>query len=324
MLPGNTSVMNMLQITEKSITPNVPLGRATALRRGLKRVLAGGAWLLNECCGPREKQAFGILMYHRVADAVKGKPNPTWNVPPERMEEQLAGLLDRGWQAWPLSQVLDHTRRGLPIPRKMFVVTFDDGYANNLHFALPVLTKLGVPATVFLATAYLDTGMPFPNDDWVCAGQPGVPTSAWRPLTTAECRQLTANGLVELGAHTHTHADFRGRPDALAEDLRENLAILRERFGIERPAFAFPYGTKCEGFASPALVRVVQEAGLPCSLTTQDDVVRPGDSPFDWGRITANDYDRAATLASRLGAWHSALRKLANRPFGFWSRPLSF
>ena len=47
--------------------------------------------------------------------------------------------------------------RGLPIPRKTFVVTFDDGYVNNLTQALPILTRLGVPATVFVATAYLDS-----------------------------------------------------------------------------------------------------------------------------------------------------------------------
>lgn len=37
------------------------------------------------------------------------------------------------------------------------VVTFDDGYANNFHHALPVLQQFSVPATIFLATSYLGT-----------------------------------------------------------------------------------------------------------------------------------------------------------------------
>ena len=49
----------------------------------------------NDLCGPREKSAFGVLMYHRVVDAPHSSP-PTWNVPPERLEQQLSGLLGAG------------------------------------------------------------------------------------------------------------------------------------------------------------------------------------------------------------------------------------
>lgn len=174
----------------------------------------------NDLWGPREAQAFGVLVYHRIVDPPKRVSRPTWNVSPEKFERQLQGLLARGWVAWPLSQVLKCRERGLPIPRKTFVVTFDDGYANNFTQALPILTHLGVPATVFVATAYLDSEQPFPTDDWDAAGQPGVPREAWRPLSSDECLRLTASGLVELGAQTHTHADFRGRPAALAADVR--------------------------------------------------------------------------------------------------------
>jgi peptidoglycan/xylan/chitin deacetylase (PgdA/CDA1 family) len=244
---------------------------------------------------------------------VKGKPKPTWNVPPERLERQLTGLLRRGWQAWPIKQVLSYIERDLPLPAKTFVVTFDDGFANNLTQAAPILTRLGVPATLFLATAYLDTKAPFPSDDWTVAGQPGVPTEAWRPLTTEECQRLIASGLIELGAHTHTHADFRGRPDAFAADLAENLAVLRERFGAERPAFAFPYGTVADGFVNSELTRVVRDLGLSCALSTEAGVVRTGDSPYAWGRFAAEEHDSARTLAARLGGWHEAVRKLSRR-----------
>jgi peptidoglycan/xylan/chitin deacetylase (PgdA/CDA1 family) len=290
----------------------VPHGRPR--RTGLKDyALAALGSVLNTCLGPREKLAFGILMYHRVCEEPDGHPRPTWNVTPERFEQQLKGLLARGWQAWPLRQALSCVERNLPIPRKTFVVTFDDGYANNLIHAAPVLTKLHVPATLFLATAYLDSKQPFPSDDWPVAGQPGVPSETWRPLTTEECRRLTANGLVELGAHTHTHADFRNQPDALAADLAENLAVLHERFGVESPPFAFPYGTKATGFATPELAAAARETGVVACLTTDSDLVRPGDSPFDWGRFTAHHFDSAGSLAAKLGGWHNVLRLSAKR-----------
>jgi peptidoglycan/xylan/chitin deacetylase (PgdA/CDA1 family) len=190
------------------------------------------------------------------------------------------------------------------------VVTFDDGYANVLTTAYPILTRLSIPATVFLATAYLDSKRPFPSDDWAAAGQPGVPLETWRVLTSDECHRLIANGLIELGAHTHTHADFRGRPDEFAADLRQNMAILRERFSVERPALALPYGTKADGFACSEFAAAARGVGVSCCLTTEATVVRPGDNPFDWGRFAAEEHDTARTLAARLGGWQEAVRQM--------------
>lgn len=306
-------------VTKKSprTLPQRLVPRGTPRRVGWKQIALGRlAARLNRLCGPREQQAFGILMYHRVTEHVEGLPPPTWNVPPRVLAAQLTGLLDLGWQPLPLSQVLACHFQKQAIPRQSFVVTFDDGYENNLTEALPVLELLGVPATVFLATAYLDSDQPFPSDDWPAAGDSRVPPASWKPLTTDQCRQLTASGLVEQGAHTHTHADFRGQPEEFLADLCLCRAALRERFGIEQPTFAFPYGTKRDGFSGGKLTEAVRSAGLPCALTTEPHLVRPGDDPLDWGRFAAEEHDTAETLAGKLGGWHSLLRGLGRMVVG--------
>jgi peptidoglycan/xylan/chitin deacetylase (PgdA/CDA1 family) len=299
-----------------SATPLVVF-RGQPRRIGLsQRALAYLASGFSALFGPRGEEGFGILMYHRVVDPPRGYPRPTWNVPPERFERQLVGLLRRGWEPYTLRSVLERHELGMPIPRKVFVVTFDDGYENNLLYALPVLQKLGIPATIFLATAYLDSNQPFPSDDWQAAGEAGVPADTWRPLTTDQCHELLASGLIELGAHTHTHADFRGRPVELAADLQTCSYELRERFGIERPTFALPYGTKTDGFASAALSAAARQAGVLCSLTTEPQLVGKDDDPFDWGRFAAEEHDTAATLVGKLGGWHRLLRSLARKALG--------
>ncbi|MEX2287759.1 MAG: polysaccharide deacetylase family protein [Planctomycetaceae bacterium] len=314
--PGTAS-----NIAESMPAPAWPNNRAEKVRDQLshlkKWTLARAAVVFTRQFGPRLERAFGILMYHRVCPRFRGVPAPTWNVTPERFREQLSGLLARGYRPWPLKKVLALHQKREAIPRHVFVVTFDDGYANNLHYAWPVLKELNVPATIFLATAFIDTEEPFPFDDWSAKGSSHVCPESWKPLTFAQCDQLLDSGLIELGAHTHTHDDFRNRPQALAQDLSQCLDVLRCRFGISQATFAFPYGTRKHGFSGPLLSEAVRKTGAICSLTTESTLVRPGDDSFDWGRFTAERDDTAATLAAKLDGWYGllpAIRGLAGRP----------
>ncbi len=268
--------------------------------KGMGKWAVSGLGSLGRLLGSHAGGAFGILTYHRVASIPDRCPAPTWNVPPERFQEQLKGLLARGYHAWPLRTVLDFNRAGRAIPPRTFVVTFDDGYENNYSRAWPVLRELGIPATIFLATAYLNTAAPFPFDDWPAAGSPDVSADSWRPLTTGQCNEMLAHGLIDLGCHSHRHSLFRGRPEALVEDIVESVEVLRERFGLADATFAFPFG-----IAGSALTAAARRSGVLCALNTQALLVRPHSDPFTWGRFTAEETDTAAMLAAKLDGWYT-------------------
>src|SRR4029453_535778 len=72
------------------------------------------------------------------------------------------------------------------------VVTFDDGTADFVDEAVPVLAQHGVPSPLSLATAFADARLPF-------AGE--VPAVTWAGLADA-----VTTGLVTVGSHTHRHA----------------------------------------------------------------------------------------------------------------------
>jgi peptidoglycan/xylan/chitin deacetylase (PgdA/CDA1 family) len=287
-------------------TPERPAEPALRrLLRSLGRRAVGGLGRgLSGLLGSRAGSAFGILTYHRVGPLPAG-PAPTWNVTPGRLREQLAGLLRRGYRPLPLHRLLDASTAAGP---RAFAVTFDDGYEGVHRHAWPVLRELGVPATVFLATAYLDSPGPFPFDDWVSAGAEGVEPSSWRPLTAAQCDEMRAGGLIDLGSHTHTHQVFRDRPDDLHRDVAASLEVLKARFGVERATFAFPFG-----IAEAALVEAVRQAGAVCALSTRPELVRPGSDPFAWGRFGVGEADSAASIAARLDGWYDLAR-------GAWRR----
>ncbi|MDA1016271.1 MAG: polysaccharide deacetylase family protein, partial [Planctomycetota bacterium] len=116
--------------------------------------------------GPRVGGQFGILLYHRIADEVSAVERPSINVPPRQFERQIRGLVQAGFVFWPLSRVLENAARGECVPPYVVVLTFDDGFEGVYLNAWPVLRELNVPATVFLATAYLGSEQPFPFDHW--------------------------------------------------------------------------------------------------------------------------------------------------------------
>lgn len=106
-----------------------------------------------------ERAALSILIYHRVL----AKPDPLFpeTVDIETFSQQMQ-LLSQNCHVLPLLEAVDRLQRGC-LPAAAACVTFDDGYADNLLNAQPVLKRYGIPATVFVATGFLDGGIMF-ND----------------------------------------------------------------------------------------------------------------------------------------------------------------
>lgn len=260
--------------------------------------------LLRLVGGRRTTGQLGILTYHRVYPAIAGLPPLLHNVEPPRMREQLLGLKRRGFRFLTLHEALRASQSG-KFPERAVVVTFDDGFENVLTRALPILREADVPATVFVNTGYLDSASPFPFDAWGSQHHADAPPEAWRPLTRAQCRDLQASGLVTIGAHTHTHEDFRGRPAEFLADTRQSVELVRAWFGEEQVLFAFPYGSPQDGFAGGELRTAVMQTGAHCALTTDSIPVAPGSDPFHWGRFNVFSWDSSATLAGKLDGYYS-------------------
>ncbi len=305
-------------IMQPSITNFAPADlplRRTVMDWGIRGVSAFGAAACR-MVGPRVGGQFGILLYHRIAEEVSGIERPSINVSPRQFERQIRGLVQAGFVFWSLGRVQDHIARGERIPPYVVVLTFDDGFESIYRNAWPLLRELHLPATVFLATAYLDSEQPFPFDHWGQTHSRSAPAAAYRPMTVEQCREMAASGLIDFGAHTHTHEDFRDRPIAFREDLETNIAVLKKMFGRSDVSFAFPYGTPHLGFTDNALTAAAREAGVRCALTTRGTLVKPADSPFAWGRFTVFPWDSSATLAAKLGGWYSWAPEFKNRLFG--------
>jgi peptidoglycan/xylan/chitin deacetylase (PgdA/CDA1 family) len=134
-----------------------------------RRIIRTGATLAHEHLAPHEhgvarvvKGAL-ILGYHRLSADPAGDPiGRDLRVTPSRFRRQIE-LVAQRFSIVPLSDLIARRRHGLPIDG-LAAVTFDDGHADNYSEALPILSHMGVPATVFLATDYVDRPRPFWTD----------------------------------------------------------------------------------------------------------------------------------------------------------------
>lgn len=163
-----------------------------------------------------------VLAYHRIGGGTELELDLT----PGQFEEQMAHLADRA-SVTSLDDGLADLAIGVQAPG--CVVTFDDGTADFMEHALPVLVAHRIPVTYYIATRFIDEQVPFP--------------AAGRPLSWSALAEAVATGLVTIGSHTHSHAVMDKVSVAQAgEELRRAAGLIEERLGVPANHFAYPKG----------------------------------------------------------------------------------
>ena len=102
-----------------------------------------------------------VLMYHKVNDV----PENPLSMPVSVFDEQMDLLRVLGYTVIDLQAVLDYYVEGRPLPPKAVLITFDDGYHDNLDNAARVLRTYGYPAVLFVPVGYLDDRQPLPHEE---------------------------------------------------------------------------------------------------------------------------------------------------------------
>jgi peptidoglycan/xylan/chitin deacetylase (PgdA/CDA1 family) len=241
--------------------------RGAALAALALAALAGGAPRARAASGP----AVPILMYHHIAPAGPHARLPALWVGPAAFAAHVRALRRAGYRAVTLGRVWDAWNDGPPLPRRPVVVSFDDGYADQVRHALPVLRRVRWPGVLNLALDFL----------------PGMGG-------TAAVRRLLAAGW-EIDSHSLTHADLTTLgPARLRTELAGSRARIRRLFGVAANFFAYPYGHLSSG-----VVAAVRHAGYLAATTTRMGYATAGD-PFRLARVQVSRGMSATDLLRRL------------------------
>ena len=195
-----------------------------------------------------------ILVYHQIDVArPKGTPFRSLSVSATDFELQMGFLSLLGYQGLSMTALLPYLRGERA--GKVFGITFDDGYLNNLSNALPVLTRYGYSSTCYVVSQMLGK-----TNEWDKEiGIPQVPL-----MSKVHLRQWVAGG-QEVGAHTRHHVHLT-QMDAAAskQEIILGKVELENCLGVAVEHFCYPYGDYASEHAD-----MVQEAGYNTATTTQ-------------------------------------------------------
>jgi peptidoglycan/xylan/chitin deacetylase (PgdA/CDA1 family) len=184
-----------------------------------------------------------VLCYHAVSEDWTA----TLSITPDLLERHVSLLLERGYSATTFSEAVT-----VPSAPKTLAVTFDDGFRSVFELGFPILSRLGVPGTLFVPTEKIGSGGPmsWPGiDRWLGgAYERELVGTSWD-----EVAELAAAGW-EIGAHTRTHPRLTTLDDdRLAVELLGSREDCEQRLGRPCRSLAYPYGDVDE--------RVVAAAG---------------------------------------------------------------
>jgi peptidoglycan/xylan/chitin deacetylase (PgdA/CDA1 family) len=224
-----------------------------------------------------------ILLYHSVADDPPGWIAP-FTVGVRKFREQMAKVRDSGREPITAKQAIDALRAepgAAPLPERAVLITFDDGFADFITNALPILHGHALPAALFLTTGTL---------------RPGTQTLL-PPAKMMDRRDVleAARAGVEIGAHTHTHPQLDTvSPAAVREELTVGKGILEDVLGARVDLLAYPHG-----YSSAAVRRTARQLGYRGAFAVRDALSSADDETFRVARLTL----RADTPDAQFDAW---------------------
>src|SRR5436190_64284 len=136
-------------------------------------------------------------MYHKVNDL----PGNPLTMPVSLFDEQMDQLRQLGYEVVDLEAVLAHYVQGTPLPPHAVLITFDDGYYDNLENAARVLEKYGYPGVLFVPLVYLGYRLPLPHEEHLAAQGILNRTIDWEELVLAGACDLISVKDTVTGTH---------------------------------------------------------------------------------------------------------------------------
>lgn len=217
-----------------------------------------------------------IFNFHHVEKEIRHPERKHITISPQGLSRFIRTLRLMGLRIVSMQEVLERENPAENSAKEV-LLTFDDGYVNNLTEALPVLEAEQCPATVFVLP-----GRFAGTNEW---DQGHLPEAARDQLLSVEqMKTLAQSPCITLGSHGMRHRDMTTLTEAdLQHEIHESHRILSETFpNVYLPVFAYPWGT----YSQP-VVDVLKTSPYRYAFTVETAQWQTGANPYLVPRYSA-------------------------------------
>ncbi len=234
------------------------------IRRAAKHAFYRAVYLAGR---PARDGGITILSYHSIDEH-----NTPLSISPTLFRAQMQVLSEEGCVALTMAQIAEHLNAQRHFPHRAVAITFDDGFANVLTEAAPIMAEYG-----FVGTVYVITGMVGRMTRWTDRGValPSLPLLTWPQIAELQEREF------EIGAHSVTHGFLtQYPPDALRREVVESRDAIERELGSSAGTFGYP-----QGDYNRLVVASVMSAGYATAVTVDQDRATLRSDPFTLPRL---------------------------------------
>lgn len=204
-----------------------------------------------------------IIMYHSILKdrARSGK----YVVTPNSFEYDLKFLSENGYTSVFINDIIEYVYKGKTLPEKPIILTFDDGYLNNMTYVLPLLEKYNQKAVISVVGEYTQKYSDAPDEN------PNYAYLSWKNI-----REMLSSGRIEIqnhsyrmhslgkrrGTHKMSEEDDSSYRREFISDISKMQTACEKELGIVPSCFTYPFGS-----ISPESQNYLKEMGFSASFS---------------------------------------------------------
>ena len=185
----------------------------------------------------KSNPTISVLCYHNIATMDEKKLFPEesdWTITVDNFKEHLEYLKEHGYKTLTMDEFIEWKNGNKKLPYKCVLITFDDGFLSNYHYAFPLLKEYGMNATVFVVGNLIETSS---EEKW---------TGNIKTYMTKEIIQNLENEYPNIEIYSHSYnLHYVGSVDQDISILENDIDTFNN-FYKETKVYCYPNGLYSE------------------------------------------------------------------------------
>jgi len=224
-----------------------------------------------------------VIMYHHILNKDSFIATSI-----ENFDKQMK-FISKNYKSLTSKEFEDYKKGKINVPKNSVLITFDDGWRDNLEFAYPILKKYGLNATLFIVTGWIDEASK-KNYSYVERKH-----NECKKIVKERTNEVVLNweqvesmqDIFDIHSHTHFHRDDYFGKMSLEEELVLSKERIKEKLGINTTHLCWPRGIYDENE-----IKLAKKMGYEVLYTTKRGINKADNKLDEIKRISVKKDDK--------------------------------